>query len=113
MLNETLCNYSWLWYVPSLTQFRPVDLSILIIWISLFRVKGFLVNIFIFTAFFMDISVAVMAANSYLAHSLKFYLRSLTPASESRLFGSVVRALDFLPRGPGSNPTRENVFFSA
>ena len=58
MLNETQCNYSWLCTVPSLTHFRPVDLSILIIWISLFRVKGFLVDIFIFTAFFMEISIS-------------------------------------------------------
>ena len=29
-----------------------------------------------------------------------------------RLFGSVVRALDFYPGGPGSNPIRDMGFFS-
>ena len=34
-------------------------------------------------------------------HSFCVYNQSLTTASGSRLFGSVVRALDFWPRGPG------------
>ena len=34
-------------------------------------------------------------------HSFCVYNLSLTTASGSRLFGSVVRALDFWPRGPG------------
>ena len=33
-------------------------------------------------------------------------------ASGSRLFGSVVRALDFYPGGPGWNPIRDVGFFS-
>ena len=35
----------------------------------------------------------------------------MTAASESRLFGSVFRALDFYPEGPGSNPTIGAKFF--
>ena len=47
-----------------------------------------------------------MTKHSYLQimHSFYVYIQSLTTASESRLFGSVVRALDFYPDRPGSNP---------
>ena len=41
----------------------------------------------------------------------KFFIQSLTTASGSRLFSSVVRALDFYPGGPGSNPTIGGKFF--
>ena len=34
------------------------------------------------------------------------FIQSLTTAAESRFIGSVVRALDFEPSGPGSNLTR-------
>ena len=40
-----------------------------------------------------------------ISHSLYLHIQSLTTASESRLFGTVVRALDFYPDIPGSNPT--------
>ena len=46
-------------------------------------------------------------------HSLYVYIQSLTTAAECQLFGSVVRALDFLPSGPGSNPTKGGKIFSA
>ena len=39
------------------------------------------------------------------------YIQSLTPTSESRLFGSVVRALDFYSDRPDSNPTKYGIFF--
>ena len=39
------------------------------------------------------------------SHSLYVYIQSLTTALGSRLFGSVVRELDFYPGRQGSNPT--------
>ena len=45
-------------------------------------------------------------------HSFYVYIQSLTTASGSRLFGSVVTALDFCPGDHGSNPARV-VKFSA
>ena len=41
------------------------------------------------------------------------YIQSLTTASGNKLFGSVVRALDYHPGGPGSNPGKRLEFFSA
>ena len=38
-------------------------------------------------------------------------MQSLTTASGSRLFGLVVRALDFNPGGPGSLTTKCGIFF--
>ena len=46
-----------------------------------------------------------------ITHSFEVYIQSLTTASKSRLFGSVVRALDFYPGGQGSNPTIDGKFF--
>ena len=46
-----------------------------------------------------------------ISHSLYVYIQSLTTESESRLFGSVVRALDFYPGRPCSNPTIGGKFF--
>ena len=46
-----------------------------------------------------------------ITHSLYVYNQSLTTASESRLFDSVVRALDFYLGGPGSIPTAGVRFF--
>ena len=46
-----------------------------------------------------------------ITHSVYVYNQSLTSASESRHFGSVVRALDFQPGGPGSIPTKGMTFF--
>ena len=43
-----------------------------------------------------------------ISHSLYVYIHSVTTASGSRLFGSMVRALDFYP---GSNPTIGRNFF--
>ena len=40
------------------------------------------------------------------------YIQSLTITSGNRLFGSVVRALDFHPDRPGSNPKISGIFFS-
>ena len=40
-------------------------------------------------------------------------IQSLTTTSGSRLFGSVVRASDFYPGGPGSIPTSVVEIFSA
>ena len=40
-----------------------------------------------------------------ITHSFEVYIQSLTTASGSRLFGSVVRALDFYTGEPGSIPT--------
>ena len=42
--------------------------------------------------------------------NLYVYIQSLTTASRSRLFGSVVRALDFYPDRPGSNLTKGEKF---
>ena len=39
-------------------------------------------------------------------------MQSLTTASGSRLFDSVVRAMGFSPGRPGSNPTTGGIFFS-
>ena len=39
------------------------------------------------------------------------YIQSLTTTSGSRLFGSMVRVLDFYPGGRGSNPTIGETFF--
>ena len=44
-------------------------------------------------------------------HGLYVHIQWLTIASWSRLFGSVVRALDFYPNRPGSNPTTGGKFF--
>ena len=46
-------------------------------------------------------------------HSLCVYNQSLTTASESRLFGYVVRELDFCPNHPGlgSFMTTQSQFF--
>ena len=46
-----------------------------------------------------------------ITHSFLVDIQSLTTASESRLFGSVVRALDFYPGGPGSIPRKDGIFF--
>ena len=46
-----------------------------------------------------------------ITHSFYVFIQSLTTASGSRLFGSVVRASDFYPDRPSSNPTKGgNVF---
>ena len=44
--------------------------------------------------------------------TLKASLRYAWLLTESRLFGSVVRVLDFYPDRPGSNPTTGGIFFS-
>ena len=46
-----------------------------------------------------------------ITHSLQVYIQSLTTVSGSRLFGSVVKALDFYLGGPGLNPTIGGKFF--
>ena len=45
-------------------------------------------------------------------HSFCAYIQSLTTASGSRLFGSVVRAFEFLPRGPEFESRRGRIIFS-
>ena len=45
-------------------------------------------------------------------HSFCVYNQSLTTASGSRFFGSVVRALDFWQRGPGFDSRRGRIIFS-
>ena len=44
-------------------------------------------------------------------HLIYNNIQSLTTASESRRFGSVVRALDFYPDRPGSIPPIGGIFF--
>ena len=46
-----------------------------------------------------------------ITHSLLVYIQSLTTASWSWLFGSVVRASDFYPGRPGLNSTIGGTFF--
>ena len=45
-------------------------------------------------------------------HTFCVYNQSLTTASDSRLFGSVVRALDFGPGGPGFESCQGRVIFN-
>ena len=47
-----------------------------------------------------------------ITHSLYVYIQSLTTASGSQFFGSVVKALDFYPDRLGSKPTIGGNFFS-
>ena len=60
----------------------------------------------------VSLSIVVNICIKQVMHSFCVYNQALTTASGSRLFGSVVRALDFWPRGPGLESRRGRIIFS-